>query len=362
MDKIAAELQDSVLDLTRQLTELQALYESTRTHHLTRMQALDQRELQLQARELRVKSEAESVRERWSSLEIRERELEDRAEKLEVKEVEREGQLGLLEKSVEERERRLDELHESLEEQRRHSKALQEVLEEQLGSVSRRMRQCEEKARGTGLELVGGGGGVELESCEMGSVLNAGEVVKLIGVISRSNEIVKLCQGVDSADKMRDVIRILIERKQLIEAVSFICTFKLTAEFPPKPLLNEFVEDAEMWWSETFSQKKSLVGKENAVDDRITSLRAVVQCVKDYNLQSKYSLADIVDEISELDKLKENLHSVASLDIMMKTKKIGKLEEKREVVLCLPSYDKQHQRKRRKPSTCSPSFRTFPSC
>ncbi|KAM5561419.1 hypothetical protein ABKV19_022157 [Rosa sericea] len=359
MDKIAAELQDSVVDLTRQLTELQARYESTRNQQRTRMQGLDERELELQARELRVKSEEEAIRERWKCVEMRER----NAETHELKELERLEHLGELEKSVEERERSLDELHESLEEQRKHSRALQEVLEEHLGSVGGGLRQFEEKARGIGLELSGGDGGLELKrgelvGCEMGGGLDAEKVVKLIGVISQRGEIMELCQGLDSGDKIHDVIRILIERKQLIEAVRFICTFKLTDKFPPVPLLNEYVEDAEKWWSETFSQKKSLDKKENAVDDRITNLRAVVQCVEEYNLQSEYSLVHIINDILELEKLKENLHSVASLDIMMKTKGPGKLKEKREVVLCLPSFDdkqeKEFWRKRR--------FRTYRRC
>ncbi|PRQ42012.1 hypothetical protein RchiOBHm_Chr3g0453011 [Rosa chinensis] len=207
MDKIAAELQDSVVDLTRQLTELQARYESTRNQQRTRMQGLDQRELQLQARELRVKSEEEAIGERWKCLEMRER----NAETHELKELERLEHLGQLEKSVEERERSLDELHESLEEQRKHSRALQEVLEEHLGSVGGglrvKLRQFEEKAREIGLELSGGDGGLELKrdelvGCEMGGGLDAEKVVKLIGVICQREEIMKLCQGFDSGDKI----------------------------------------------------------------------------------------------------------------------------------------------------------------
>lgn len=69
--------------------------------------------------------------------------------------------------------------------------------------------------------------------------------------------------------------------------------------------------------------------------------------------------------ILELEKLKENLKSVASLSIMVKTKGLGKLKEKREVVLCLPSsVDKPKYRKlkKRSSSTYAPSFRTYRSC
>lgn len=56
---------------------------------------------------------------------------------------------------------------------------------------------------------------------------------------------------------LADIIRDLIERKQLIEAVRFICTFKLNDKFPPAPLLIEFVEDAKKYCSEIFSKVKS---------------------------------------------------------------------------------------------------------
>ena len=90
----------------------------------------------------------------------------------------------------------------------------------------------------------------------------------------------------------------------------------------------------------------------------------MAQCVKAYNLQSEYSQVHIDNDILELEKLKENLHSVASLDIMMKTKGFGKLNENREVVLCLPSYNRQEQRNQRKEgfSTLSPSFHMHRRC
>lgn len=362
-----------MVDLTRQLTDLQARYESTRNQHQTRIRELDDRESQLQAQESRVKSEAESIRELSKSLEIRER----NARQIEWKQLEREEHLALLEKSIGEREVSLDALHGSLEEQRKQSKALQNLLEEQLGSVSgglrTQLRQFEQQAKQIGLELLDNdsdGKGlqlkkVELAGCQMPQFFTADEVVNLLGVISHHKQTLELCKNLDFADKIPDVIRIFIERKQLLEAVRFICTFKLTDQFPPVPLLNEYVEDVKKCWSETFSKENSLVEQKNAVHERLTNLRDVVQCVGDYNLKSEYSLVDIINYILELEKLKENLKSVASLNIMVKTKGLGQLKEKREVVLCLPSsVDKQKYRKlkKRSSSTFAPSFRTYRRC
>lgn len=210
MEKLAEELQDSLVDLTRQLTDLQARYESTRNQHQTRIRELDDRESQLQAQESRVKSEAESIRERSKSLEIRER----NARQIESRQLEREEHLGLLEKSIGEREVSLDALHGSLEEQRKQSQALQNLLEEQLGSVSgglrTKLRQFEQQAKQIGLELLDNdsdGRGlqlkkVELGGCQMPQFLTGDEVVKLLGVISHHKQTLELCKNLDFADKI----------------------------------------------------------------------------------------------------------------------------------------------------------------
>ena len=49
-----------------------------------------------------------------------------------------------------------------------------------------------------------------------------------------------------------DLIRDLIERKQLPEAVRFICTFKLIDTFPLVPLLEKYVEAAMKWFETIF--------------------------------------------------------------------------------------------------------------
>lgn len=62
-----------------------------------------------------------------------------------------------------------------------------------------------------------------------------------------------------------DFIRNLIERKQLIEAIRFICTFNLIDKFPPALLLKEYMEDAwQSFWT-IWLAKESL-------DEKVPSL------------------------------------------------------------------------------------------
>nr|XP_011466364.1 PREDICTED: uncharacterized protein LOC105352071 isoform X1 [Fragaria vesca subsp. vesca] len=67
-------------------------------------------------------------------------------------------------------------------------------------------------------------------------------------------------------------IRILIERKQLIKAVPFICNFKQNDEFPLVPLLREYVQKKSC--TEIFSKDISHDEKEKVVDDQIAGLKS----------------------------------------------------------------------------------------
>ncbi|XP_034221379.1 uncharacterized protein LOC117632093 isoform X3 [Prunus dulcis] len=135
------------------------------------------------------------------------------------------------------------------------------------------------------------------------STFDVDETVKLLGMISQ--QAIELHQTLGVADKIpADFIQNLIERKQLIEAIRFICTFNLIDKFPPAPLLKEYMEDAwQSFWT-IWLAKESLDEKNKVVDKQIADLRAVIQCIKDYNLESEYASKDIEIQIVELEKLR----------------------------------------------------------
>ncbi|ONI04684.1 hypothetical protein PRUPE_6G334400 [Prunus persica] len=136
------------------------------------------------------------------------------------------------------------------------------------------------------------------------STFDVDETVKLLGMISQHKQAIELHQTLGVADKIPDFIQNLIERKQLIEAIRFICTFNLIDKFPPAPLLKEYMEDAwQSFWT-IWLAKESLDEKNKVVDKQIADLRAVIQCIKDYNLESEYASKDIEIQIVELEKLR----------------------------------------------------------
>ncbi|XP_016652628.1 PREDICTED: uncharacterized protein LOC103344713 [Prunus mume] len=170
------------------------------------------------------------------------------------------------------------------------------------------------------------------------SFLNGDEIVKLLGMISQHKQALELHQTLGFSDKIPDFIQNLIERKQLIEALRFICTFEVVHKFPPVRLIKEYVEDARKSYWTKWMEKKSQNEKDIVVKDQIADLRAVIQCIKDYNLESEYPSKDIESEILQLGKLKE---SWRPLQISF-TSKLGQREHE--------------ERKKRSTSTSAPKF------
>ncbi|PQQ11471.1 uncharacterized protein Pyn_34625 [Prunus yedoensis var. nudiflora] len=170
------------------------------------------------------------------------------------------------------------------------------------------------------------------------SFLNGDEIVKLLGMISQHKQALELHQTLGISDKIPDFIQNLIERRQLIEAVRFICTFKVVDKFPPVRLLKEYVEDARKSYWTKWMEKKSQNAKDTVVKDQIANLRAVIQCIKDYNLESEYPSKDIESEILQLGKLKESWRHLRTSF----TSKLGQREHE--------------ERKKRSTSTSAPKF------
>ncbi|KAM2570256.1 hypothetical protein TB2_010253 [Malus domestica] len=138
------------------------------------------------------------------------------------------------------------------------------------------------------------------------STFNRDEIVKLLGTICQHKKALESCQEIGFADMIPDFVQDCIERKQLIEAVSLICTFKLTDRFPPVLLLKEYVEVARKSYCTKWLVKRSLDEKNEVLDDHIAGLKAAIQCIKDNNLEPEFPCRDIEKEIVKLEKHKLN--------------------------------------------------------
>ncbi|BFG37065.1 hypothetical protein CerSpe_233390 [Prunus speciosa] len=187
--------------------------------------------------------------------------------------------------------------------------------------------------------------------------LNGDEIKKLLGMIYQHKQALELCLTLGFADKIPDFIQNLIERKQLFEAFRFICTFKVNDKFSSVPLLKEYVEGARKSYRTTWRKKKSLDEKNEVVDHQIADLRAVIQCIKDYRLESEYPSKDIEIQIVQLEKMKENWRKMAKSlgsKAEQEKKSLGSKDEQGERSLAatqVEQEDKPLASKEKKPST-----------
>ncbi|XP_004288228.1 PREDICTED: uncharacterized protein LOC101305108 [Fragaria vesca subsp. vesca] len=164
--------------------------------------------------------------------------------------------------------------------------------------------------------------------------LDTEETINLLGVVSQNKRALDFCHTHGFAEKIADFIRNLIERKQVMDAIGFICTFNLADKIPVIPLLKQYVEDAKKCSEVTWSLKELHEEKVKIVDNHISDLRAGKQCIQEYSLESEDPYADIDMQIAQLEILKDNWRRSAP-------------------TLGSNIAESQVQRKRKKPNTSS---------
>ncbi|PQM43225.1 FRIGIDA-like protein 5 [Prunus yedoensis var. nudiflora] len=171
------------------------------------------------------------------------------------------------------------------------------------------------------------------------STFTRDDIAPLLGRISQDKQTRELCQKLRFANKIpARFIMNLIERRQLLEAVRLICTFKFIDIFPPVPLLEKYVENRKNWRCRICKRKNSLDKKDKVLDNDIADLRAVIQCIKDCKLESEYPSGNIEIQIAMLEKIKEDRRRRSATSLACK---VGQQEQKK----CLPSNVEQQEHK-----------------
>ncbi|CAI8592529.1 unnamed protein product [Vicia faba] len=126
------------------------------------------------------------------------------------------------------------------------------------------------------------------------------EVLKLFELVSQQKIAVVLFGALGFADKISDFVENLIARQQYVEAVRFSCAYNLGDNNQLVALLREHVHNAKLISESSCNKVNSIEIKDKARDQEIASLRAVLQCIEDNNLESEDTHNTIHDRILEL--------------------------------------------------------------
>ncbi|XP_040862721.1 uncharacterized protein [Glycine max] len=139
------------------------------------------------------------------------------------------------------------------------------------------------------------------------------ELFKQLESAAQHKQAVELFRTLGFVDKIFDFVRNLIMKQQHIEAVRFICAYKLADKIQPVDLLRQHVAKVKSVTNRFACMKESVEQKIKVRDEEIVGLRTVLECISENNLESHQDLVkEINDRIVDLEKQKENVVRLTS--------------------------------------------------
>ncbi|WJX74144.1 hypothetical protein P8452_57836 [Trifolium repens] len=119
------------------------------------------------------------------------------------------------------------------------------------------------------------------------SSFNEDEVLELFTFVSQHKIAIELFETLGFANKVSDFVKNLITRKQFVAAVRFSCAYSLADKNQLVDMLREHVKNVKLICESSCEKTNSIEIKDKVKDQEIASLRTVLQCILDCNLQSE---------------------------------------------------------------------------
>ncbi|KAK8712926.1 hypothetical protein V6N13_148154 [Hibiscus sabdariffa] len=120
-----------------------------------------------------------------------------------------------------------------------------------------------------------------LASFQLAGAFDAAELVNFLVFVAQHIQTPELFKVLGLGDKITGFIRKLVEKRQHMEAIRFIYAFEQVNEFPPVPVLKDFLSNSE-------AEARTVLKTDEANTKRIVDMRAVVKCIEDNKLESEY--------------------------------------------------------------------------
>ncbi|TYG46744.1 hypothetical protein ES288_D11G280600v1 [Gossypium darwinii] len=128
-----------------------------------------------------------------------------------------------------------------------------------------------------------------LASFQLGDAFDTDELVNFLVFVAQHIQTPELFKVLGLGDKITGFIRTLVEKKQHMEAIRFIYAFEQVNEFPPVPVLKDFINHSKVEAKRIFRKGKNTPEARNEANiKRIADARAVVQCIEDHKLEYDY--------------------------------------------------------------------------
>ncbi|GLT78518.1 hypothetical protein SLA2020_500500 [Shorea laevis] len=132
----------------------------------------------------------------------------------------------------------------------------------------------------------------------------------------------KLALSLGLGDELPDMIKELISRGQQLDAVHFSYEVGLVDRFPPVPLLKAFLRDAKKAAASILEDPNNTgrAAQQLAVRKEQSALRAVIKCIEEYKLESKFPLENLKKRLEQLEKGKTEKKRPAAVPANKRTR------------------------------------------
>ncbi|XP_021282698.1 FRIGIDA-like protein 5 [Herrania umbratica] len=125
-------------------------------------------------------------------------------------------------------------------------------------------------------------------SFRLADAFDADELISFLGSVAHYHQTPELFKNLGLGDKISGFITELVERKQHIDAIRFIYAFGLVSDFPPVPLLKEYLNHSKAAAGRILRKgNKTPEAQNESWTKQIVDLRAVVKCIKRHQLESE---------------------------------------------------------------------------
>eukprot|EP00252_Welwitschia_mirabilis_P018971 TRINITY_DN4267_c0_g1_i1.p1 TRINITY_DN4267_c0_g1~~TRINITY_DN4267_c0_g1_i1.p1 ORF type:complete len:581 (+),score=122.00 TRINITY_DN4267_c0_g1_i1:196-1938(+) len=144
-----------------------------------------------------------------------------------------------------------------------------------------------------------------LATFDIASDFDKDELCKIILSVARKNQTPELCRSLGLSSKMPELVETLVKSGKQVEAVNFAYAFGLTENFPPVPLLKEFLKDAKKACQASLKSGNNSTAAQNEANTKeLSAIRAVIRCIEKHKLESQYSPEPLQKRVAQLEKAK----------------------------------------------------------
>ncbi|XP_006354307.1 FRIGIDA-like protein 5 [Solanum tuberosum] len=147
-----------------------------------------------------------------------------------------------------------------------------------------------------------------LASYNLASDFDADELLNLLAVVAEHNKSSELCDLLGLTKKIPCFIQNLIAKQKHLKAVKFAYAFVLADSFRPIPILKDDLKQTiQISDSHCYADVCSVKEKNESIEQSVASIRAVIKCIMDHDLQSQYPPSQLEEYIESLTRQKTHV-------------------------------------------------------